>query len=56
MRLRALDTWAQQGAEAPLDPLVVALDDEDDDVQTKAMEIIEQHWAIEEEAEPEAMK
>lgn len=56
VRLQALDTWAQQGAQAPLDPLVVALDDEDDDVQAKAMEIIEQQWAIEQEAEPEAEK
>lgn len=51
VRLQALDMWAQQGAQAPLDPLVVALDDEDDDVRTKAMAIIEQHWAIEQEAE-----
>jgi hypothetical protein len=56
VRLQALATWAQQGAQAPLDPLVVALDDEDDDVRTKAMEIIEQQWAIEQEAEPEAEK
>ena len=56
VRLQALDTWAQQGAQAPLDPLVVALDDEDDDVRTKAMEIIEQQWAIEDEGEPEAEK
>ena len=56
VRLQALDTWAQQGAQAPLDPLVVALDDEDDDVRTKAMEIIEQQWAIEEEGEPAAEK
>jgi len=56
VRLQALDTWAQQGAQAPLDPLVVALDDEDDDVRTKAMEIIEQQWAIQQEAEPEVEK
>ena len=56
VRLQALDTWAQQGAQAPLDPLVAALDDEDDDVRTKAMEIIEQQWAIEEEGEPAAEK
>ena len=56
VRLQALDMWAQQGAQAPLDPLVVALDDEDDDVRTKAIEIIEQHWAIEQKAEPEAEK
>lgn len=54
VRLQALDMWAQQGAQASLDPLVVALDDEDDDVRTKAMSIIEQQWAIEQESEPEA--
>jgi HEAT repeat protein len=48
-----LDLWAQQGTEAPLDPLVVALEDEDDDVRTRAMEIIEQHWSIEQHAEIE---
>ncbi len=47
VRLRALETWAQQGAKASLDPLVVALDDENEDVRTKAMEIIERHWAVE---------
>lgn len=51
VRLRALDLWAQQGPEAPLDPLVVALDDADDDVRTKAMAIIERHWAVAQEAE-----
>ena len=56
VRLQALDMWSQQGAQAPLDPLVVALDDEDDDVRTKAMEIIEQQWEMEQEAEPEAEK
>jgi hypothetical protein len=56
VRLQALDTWSQQGAQTPLDPLVVALDDEDDDVRTKAMEIIEQQWEMEQEAEPEAEK
>jgi HEAT repeat protein len=56
VRLQALDMWAQQGAQAPLDPLVAALDDEDEDVRTKAMAIIEQNWEIEQEAEPEAEK
>jgi hypothetical protein len=46
-----LETWAQQGPSAPLDPLVVALDDEDGDVRAKAMAIIEQQWAVEEEAQ-----
>lgn len=52
VRLQALDMWAQQGAQAPLDPLVVALDDEDDSVRAKAMTVIEQNWAIEQQAEP----
>ncbi len=53
VRIQALDMWAQQGAQAPLDPLVVALDDENDDVRTKAMAIIEQHWAINQKSETE---
>lgn len=56
VRLQALDMWGQQGSNASLDPLVVALDDEDDDVRAKAMAIIEQNWAIEQEAEPEVKK
>jgi len=53
VRLKALDKWAKLGTDASLDPLVVALDDEDDDVRRKAMDIIEQHWAVEQEDEPE---
>lgn len=56
VRIQALDMWAQQGTQASLDPLVVALDDENDEVRTKAMAIIEQHWAISQVAEPEAKK
>jgi len=52
VRLRALDAWAQQGVQAPLDPLIVALDDENDAVREKAMTIIEQTWGIEQDAEP----
>lgn len=54
VRLRALDRWAQQGTTGTLDPLVVALEDENEDVRAKAMAIIEQQWAVEEEAEPMA--
>ena len=56
VRLQALDMWARQGAKAPLDPLVVALDDEDDDVRAKAIAIIERNWAVAQEGEPEAEK
>lgn len=53
VRIQALDMWAQQGAQTPLDPLVVALDDENDEVRAKAMEIIEQNWAIDQKPEAE---
>ena len=56
VRIQALDAWAQQGPQAPLGPLVVALDDENDDVRTKAMEIIERHWAIEQETAAQSEK
>jgi hypothetical protein len=56
VRLQALDMWAQQGAQAPLDPLVVALNDEDEGVRVKAMTIIEQNWEVEQEAEPKIEK
>jgi len=53
VRIQALDMWAQQGAKAALDPLVVALDDENDEVRAKAMEVIERNWAIDQKAEAE---
>jgi HEAT repeat protein len=53
VRIQALDMWAQQGAKASLDPLVVALDDENDEVRAKAMEVIERNWAIDQKAEAE---
>lgn len=56
VRLRALDKWATLGADASLDPLVVALDDDNDDVRKKAMELIEQQWAVEPQTEPEIGK
>ncbi|MDO8356924.1 MAG: HEAT repeat domain-containing protein [Nitrospirota bacterium] len=56
VRLLALDKLAQQGSQAPLEPLIVALDDEDDGVRTKAMAIIEQNWEAEQQGEPEVEK
>ena len=56
VRLQALDKWATLGTQASLDPLVVALDDENDDVRNKAMEIIEQRWMEEQETESEPDK
>jgi hypothetical protein len=38
VRLRNRDTWAQQNQAAPLDPLILALEDEDERVQALALE------------------
>lgn len=44
-RLRALETWAQSAPPGALDPLIAALDDNDERVQARAMELIDQDWA-----------
>ena len=54
VRLRALDRWAQQGSTVPLDPLIVALDDDDDRVRDRALALIEEDWARGQAAEPQA--
>lgn len=54
VRLCALDRWAQRRPKASLDPLVVALDDEDEAVRNKALAIIEQQSTIEPEREEES--
>ena len=45
VRIRALETWAQSAPPGAVDPLIVALDDHDERVQARAMELIEQDWA-----------
>ena len=47
VRLRALDRVAKQGTITSLDPLIKALEDENEDVRTRATAILEQHWATE---------
>ena len=42
MRLVALDTRAQQNQAAPLDPPILALEDEDERVQARVLELIKQ--------------
>lgn len=49
IRLLALDYWATQGTKAPLDPLLEALEDEDEEVRTKAAKIAEEKWGIKQE-------
>jgi hypothetical protein len=44
-RLRALETWAQTAPPGSVDPLILAYEDKDERVRTRAMELIEQDWA-----------
>ena len=44
-RLRALDKWVQTAPPGADDPLILALDNKDERVRAKAMELIEQNWA-----------
>lgn len=48
VRLRALDRWGQQAPTGSVDPLLLALEDEDERVQARALALIEQDeqdWA-----------
>jgi hypothetical protein len=46
-RLQALNYWGKPENKAPLDPLYEAVEDVDPAVRAKATEIIERHWAAE---------
>jgi HEAT repeat protein len=47
VRLKALDRVAKQGTITSLDPLIAALEDENEDVRTRASAILERYWAAE---------
>lgn len=44
VRLQALDRWGQQAPAGSVDPLLLALEDEDERVQARALALIEQDW------------
>jgi hypothetical protein len=44
-RLRALDKWVQTAPPGADDPLILALENTDERVRARAMELIEQNWA-----------
>jgi hypothetical protein len=44
VRLRALDAWVQQEQTGSVDPLLLAMEDEDERVQARALALIEQDW------------
>jgi HEAT repeat protein len=45
VRLEALDQWGQQGRTGAVDPLMLALNDADERVRARALQLIEQDWA-----------
>ena len=51
VRLRALETWVQSAPPGAVDPLILAYKDKDERVRARAMELIEEDWAREPEAE-----
>lgn len=44
VRLHAVDRWGQQAPAGSLDPLLLAMEDEDERVQVRALALIEQDW------------
>jgi hypothetical protein len=51
VRLRALETWVQSAPTGAVDRLILALEDKDERVRARAMELVEQVWARMPEAE-----
>jgi hypothetical protein len=52
VRLQALERWMQQGRQIGVEPLMVALNDPDEWVRTRALQLIEQDWVAEQAAKP----
>jgi hypothetical protein len=51
VKLQALDCWAQTAPIGSVDPLLLALDDEDKTVQATALSLLEQDWRRTQEGE-----
>ena len=56
VRLQALDTWVRQGRTGSVDPLMLALNDPDERVRARALQLIEQDWVTEQAAQPKQPK
>ncbi len=50
VRLQALDTWMEQGRQSGVTPLLAVLNDPDERVRTRALQLIEQDWVAEQTA------
>lgn len=44
VKLQALDRWAQSAPVGSVDPLVLALEDQDEAVQSRALALLEEDW------------
>jgi hypothetical protein len=45
VRLRALEAWAREAPPGAIDPFILAFEDKDERVRTRAQQLIEQDWA-----------
>ena len=54
VRLKALDAWGQQAPTGAVDPLILALEDKDERVQARALDLIAQVWMRAQAGKPEA--
>ena len=53
-RLNALDAWGQYAPQGSVDALLLALEDENEQIQERALELIEQDWLLGQAANPPA--
>jgi hypothetical protein len=51
VRLRALEDWAREAPPGAVDPFILAFEDKDERVRTRAQQLLEQDWARKAEAE-----
>jgi hypothetical protein len=54
VRLKAVEIWGQSAPSGAVDPLIQALEDQDEQVQARALELIVQDWASAQAARSEA--
>ena len=51
VRLRALEAWAREAPPGAVDPYILAFEDKDERVRTRAQQLLEQDWARKDEAD-----
>lgn len=56
VRYRGLEYWEAKDSTAPLDPVFEAMEDQDEIVRGRATEIVERHWAVEQDREKQKLE